>query len=214
MSRPTSPAHREPFIAHAPPPLTQHDKQNRNRHVSISSSIFPGRDGESSSGHNTTTWAAQKQAITQEELHRKRSRAASRAESEGGHIPFTHHIPIVHTPDDAQSVSTGDTHSIGHPSTGSAELNGHTPASREKKSGMAGKSRLSQMFHIKRKKSAENVHPEKHNKLEKSVHLPKDPEREREIVERRRREQERADQDAERRRLEMERREAELAQGK
>lgn len=131
-------------------------------------------------------------------------------------MPYTHHIPAVHISEDghdAHSVTTAETHSAGRPSTGSMEMNGHVSAFREKKEGMAGKSRLSQLFHIKRKKSSEKVGSDSPRKLEKPMHPPKDSEKEREQGEKKARDRERAEQETERKRFELERRDAELAQG-
>ena len=211
-SRPTSPRHQEPFIVRAPPALMQDtDRPRRDRNISAASTV-DGRDRGFSVSSSIappahSTWTSRHGHLRDESSPaRLRARAGSRLEMDGGHVPFTHHVPPMPPMqvDDADdgSVTAGDTSTLG----------GHEPI-RESKNGEhiiekgMPKSRLSQLFHLKKKKSKDSFHSEKqHNKLEK-------PDRWKEEKGKEARDRAKEDKDAERKRLEHERREAELAQG-
>jgi len=105
---------------------------------------------------------------------------------------------------DDGSVTAGDDSTIGgHEGPGGARNGDHAL----EKKGTMPKSRLSQLFHLKKKKSTDSIHAEKqHHKLEK-------PDKWKEGKEKEARDRAREEREAERKRLEHERRENELAQG-
>jgi len=129
---------------------------------------------------------------------------------DGGHVPFTHYVPVVPTVQvddtDDGSITAGDTSTVGGHEGSSTSRAGESSSG--KKGGMP-KSRLSQLFHLKKKKSTDSFHSDK----DKQPHKLEKPDRWKEEKEKEARERAREDKDAERRRLEHERREAELAQG-
>lgn len=226
-SRPTSPQQQpkhEPYIAHAPPALYQDDKDRRDRAASVASTVAPRRERTLSvtssiaPTRERSSWTARQPPMIAGKPA-GRARAGSRAEFDGGHVPFTHHLPTLHIDEDRHSVTTNETMTAGH-DNGSA--NGDHAESRdpngvkEKRNTGMGKSRLSQLFHLKKKKSSDSVVLDKPHRLEKErTLLPVNDDARHKLVKDRptRRESQDTEKDLERRRIEQERRDAELAQG-
>lgn len=228
-SRPASPPQKpkpEPYIVHAPPALLQDDQDRRDRAASVASTIAPRRERNisiSSSiapARERSSWTT-RQPPTIAEKPAGRARAGSRADYDGGHVPFTHHLPTAQIDEDARSVATTET-APGTQENGSANGD-HAPhrestglgVKEKRKEGMP-KSRLSQLFHLKKKKSSDSIPSERSHRLQTPhiTHAAIDEARHKLVKERpARRESEDTDRDIERRRIEKERREAELAQG-
>ena len=229
-SRPTSPglhqnAFQEPFIVHAPPALTQpgDSPPGRLRNISISGHIT---SAPRSPWKSRTRQSPEMGASDEATFGERRRRASSQAKPLPGHVPFTHHVPVVTVDDyeasdhdEPRSANTADT----PPPLSDRTVSDDTPRSvvkteaPSKNGGLAGRGRLSQLFHIKRKKSSESIHPSdmtrKSSVKDHQEDKEKEREKERERERVKEREKERSERDLERRRLEQERRDAELAQG-
>ncbi|GMK55100.1 hypothetical protein CspeluHIS016_0201560 [Cutaneotrichosporon spelunceum] len=77
-----------PYLVTAPPPLTNGDWAGRDRSTSVSSSVGPGNA------------AGTPIRIVPPHYTRRRALSTTTLDSEGGHIPFTHHVPAVLIEDD------------------------------------------------------------------------------------------------------------------
>ncbi|EIW71562.1 hypothetical protein TREMEDRAFT_60485 [Tremella mesenterica DSM 1558] len=181
----------EPYLVSAPPALTEVD-HHRDRTVSMSSTIAP---------YNITPRSGQRSSFDRPSIDRRtrdRRMSSVTGEPPEGHLPFTHHVPVSDVMED-ESVD-------GNESASPDELSSKQVNGSLRRSGSLAtrtvtpdkKSRFSQLFSRKKKKSPERTKPiappvVKHDHHEHKDHAAK--EREEEI-----------------RRLERERREAELAQ--
>jgi hypothetical protein len=215
---PNEPPHIEPFIPRAPPPLLADNRPYpRNRAISAASTI---------ASPTRTTWSPRKREGSQGDslqnevvvMADRRRRASSRGtagDGEGGHIPFTHHVPAVTVEEDRQSEGTDteqgyETLLTARP--GSSQINDpaqdmaapiNTSPNGHAKLGK--RHRLSSLFQIKRKKSSERVvstPTQLHSNSEHKSDHQKNTDKQR------------SDREVEMKRREQERHDAELAQGK
>jgi len=76
------------FMPTAPAPLIKDDSPHRDRTVSISSSIGPTRSRPT----HKSSW--DDEADTARRRREARRRSSTLGDPEGGHVPFTHHVPI------------------------------------------------------------------------------------------------------------------------
>lgn len=181
-TRPGSPAapipRTEPFLVSAPPALTGPD--GRDRAISISSTVAQSpRDGRARTSVDSTG-----------EVSARRRRASShisRAYVEGGHVPFTHHVPVV-TVDEDESVDD-------IPEAPIEERRESVIPSPGK--GVEKRGRISSLFHRKSNKEETPVPSPGHQTREDHV-----------------REKVKQEREVEMRKKELERREAELLQGR
>ncbi|WWC95775.1 hypothetical protein V866_002641 [Kwoniella sp. B9012] len=220
-TRPTSPGadqptHRSPYLVSAPPALTSSDNHGRERTMSVASTIAPP---------TRSTWGSsprQRQSIdshpSPEIQNANRRRASSKggllSDGQGGHVPFTHHLPVPsvdegspeHELDDVSEVLPAITEndSAVLPSMPTIQSDKSSKDGKEKEK--EKKNRLSDIFHIGKKRSADVPPKHDHNLLHKDHRTDKQKEEDK------LRERERYERDVERRRLEQERRDEELAQ--
>ncbi|KAK8849639.1 hypothetical protein IAR55_004974 [Kwoniella newhampshirensis] len=214
-TRPTSPSpeatpHFSPYLVSAPPALTGSEAHGRQRTVSMSSSIGPPMQ---------STWGASPRHrssfdTSSEAYAHGRARAASRVSMSpndfGGHVPFTHHVPIAQV---EEEVSDNATQSLPDeaPSTPASETEPVIAKPAEtlqtKKGVKEKKGRLSQLFHLGKRKGAETVISEPQPKdgyMEHRAETQKSEEYAKAKAQ--------LEREAEMRRLEQERRADELAQ--
>ncbi|OCF73256.1 hypothetical protein I204_06487 [Kwoniella mangroviensis CBS 8886] len=220
-TRPTSPGadqptHRSPYLVSAPPALTSSDNHGRERTMSVASTIAPP---------TRSTWGSsprQRQSIDSHpspEIQTANRRRASLkggllSDGQGGHVPFTHHLPVPsvdegspeHELDDVSEVLPAimENDSAVLPSMPTIQSDKSSKDGKEKEK--EKKNRLSNIFHIGKKKSADVPPKHDHNLLHKDHRTDKQKEEDK------LRERERYERDVERRRLEQERRDEELAQ--
>ncbi|KAE8542434.1 hypothetical protein D1P53_001213 [Cryptococcus gattii VGV] len=169
------PNHVSPYLVSAPPPLTKDSPNSRSygreRAVSTVSSI-----GSVTATPSTTTWSPRFRSTSDavppydgHGLGNPRPRSASRAsmstDMHGGHIPFTHHLPMVPQEADEEEDNNYDEVSS---QTHSGTVEGVQPVreqsllwedskaketKKEKKKGK-GKSALSNLFHFGRQRGS------------------------------------------------------------
>ncbi|WVW86993.1 hypothetical protein I302_109049 [Kwoniella bestiolae CBS 10118] len=218
-TRPTSPGaeqptHRSPYLVSAPPALTSSDNHGRERTMSVASTVAPP---------TRSTWGSsprQRQSIDShpspemQALHRRRasSKAGMMSDGQGGHVPFTHHLPVPSVDEgspeqELDDVSDGlpaitENDSTALPSLAPTVSDKSSKEGKEKEK----KSRLSNIFHIGKKKAPEAPNKHDHHLLHKDHRTDKQKEEDKA------REREKYERDVERRRLEQERRDEELAQ--
>lgn len=203
-----TPPRPEPYIAYAPPALTT-DARTRNRAISVDSSVAatPGR------GDRQRSWDTEPKQGDSD----RRRRASSRVimGEDGGHIPFTHHVhapPVIE--DDSDNQMTETPASIPEPE----DLHTFPINSVSGKEGLGTRSRLSQLFHLKKKNSHETLlrpfsttHHIHHSPTQH--YIPRSEENRSADPHHAQKAHEKNVRDSEMRRKELERREAELAQG-
>jgi hypothetical protein len=156
------------------------------------------------------------EVVAMAERRRRASSRVTMGDAEGGHIPFTHHVPVgmVQEPDEEGTDPESDPEVITSGTVTTAPANGINTASSErndsakKAESVDKRNRLSQLFHIKRKKSSEGIvpvpqtqQPRHHLKLDHKSDAQKLAEKQK------------AEREQEMKRKEHERYEAELAQG-
>ncbi|WWD20266.1 hypothetical protein CI109_104742 [Kwoniella shandongensis] len=216
-TRPTTPSpdatpHISPYLVSAPPALTG-EPHGRERTASIASSIGPPM---------RTTWGSSPRHRASfdspgESFAQGRARAASRASMSpddiGGHIPFTHHIPIAQV--DEERETDEESHSVevqdDVPTAMPSETEPATAKPIGSKTARTGskekKGRLSQLFHLGKRKGSDIIVPELQPR-----DRPKEQRLEKHRSEEHAKEKAKLDKEAEMRRLEQERRADELAQ--
>jgi len=197
--------HAEPFLVSAPTALTNGDA--RNRMISGSSTVTPGQH---------SNWEASRKrdsvdsSMFEGTSHERRRRVSSRVvapQVEGGHVPFTHHIPVF-SADETEGTDDGDTPVVSNGVPPAIEISGLQRALSKLSPMPAGekKGRFNQLFHLKRKKSGELAAPptwKRDSLSEPSRFQDRGEPRAKETLER----------ESRMRQKEQERREAELAQG-
>lgn len=164
-SRPPAPQHRELYTVTAPPALIRdEDGHLRDRTLSVSSSIAPSPRRASQKARQASLDEDEQET---EPARRRREAARRRSstvvEPEGGHIPFTHHLPTrlneVHEGSSGEDASAHTTFDDDRP-TSSALLEAPSTslgtASPGKTSDKKRKGRLSGLFR-RSKKSFENL---------------------------------------------------------
>ncbi|WVQ95991.1 hypothetical protein IAU59_003091 [Kwoniella sp. CBS 9459] len=204
-----SPKHTSPYLVSAPPALTKSEGHGRERTMSVASSVAPPIHSTwNSSPRLRTSSDAQPPP---EGFGNARRRASSKAgmvqDGQGGHVPFTHHVPMVavedQDTDDASATPTENLPAISEDAPAPAR----TPVDgiKAKKSEKEKRGRLSGLFHLGKRKSIEAGVPE-------ALTTHKDHKTDAQKAEEKARDRERYEKDLERRRLEQERRDEELAQ--
>ncbi|ORY34806.1 hypothetical protein BCR39DRAFT_556311 [Naematelia encephala] len=149
---PAPPQHAEPFIVSAPPPLTG-ESHIRERTDSVASTI----------AH--VNWdSSPKRASWDSDMNDKQVAKPRRSDSiaapEAGHIPFTHHVPVVEVESESDQEEP-------EPLPSAPVSNGMSKSASTGKLKEGNRSRLSQLFHLKRKPSpdllprtnTQHVHP-------------------------------------------------------
>ncbi|WVF68452.1 hypothetical protein IAT40_003218 [Kwoniella sp. CBS 6097] len=203
------PKHTSPYLVSAPPALTKSEGHGRERTMSVASSVAPPVHSSWNSSPRLRT-SSDAQPPT-ESFGNARRRASSKAgltaDGQGGHIPFTHHVPTVAVDDqDTDGAIAPPTESLpaikeDTPSPARTSIEGLKPKNKEKEK----RGRLSGLFHLGKRKSidagmSEVLTPQKDHKTDAQK------------AEEKARDKERYEKDVERRRLEQERRDEELAQ--
>ncbi|WWC73765.1 uncharacterized protein I206_107737 [Kwoniella pini CBS 10737] len=225
FSPPTTPraengsTHKSPYLVSAPPALIQSEEgHGRERTTSIASSVAPPMHSTWGSSPRHRQSFDSHPSPDMQALSRRRasSKAGLLADGQsGGHIPFTHHLPVPQvdegSPDDELDDISENLPAITEQESGSIPMG---RPSQPDKSGKEGKekekkSRLSNIFHIgsgKKKTTETPTIKHEHHLLHKDhkTDLQKEQEKARE--------REKYEKDVERRRLEQERRDEELAQ--
>jgi hypothetical protein len=155
---------RELYVPTAPPALIRDDENHhRDRTISVSSSIAPG-----SRPSKKSSW--DEDAETARRRREARRRSSTMGEGEGGHVPFTHHIPArVNEAIESSGDDSGDndnetrTFDDDRPSsavTGAGDTTHLLPPGEITKTDKKKrKGRLSQLFG-RRKKSSESMSTE------------------------------------------------------
>jgi hypothetical protein len=90
------------YMPTAPAPLIQDDSPHRDRTVSISSTIGPAR----SRPNHKSSWEDEAEIARRRREARRRS--STLGDGEGGHVPFTHHVPIRVNEAEESSDDSGD----------------------------------------------------------------------------------------------------------
>lgn len=91
----SEPRHRELFTVTAPPALLRDEQGHaRDRTTSVSSSIAPPSPSRRPDSQRQSRWEDEDQDTEPARRRREaRRRSSTLLEPEGGHVPFTHHIP-------------------------------------------------------------------------------------------------------------------------
>lgn len=160
---PVNAMRRELYVPTAPPALIRDEEgHHRDRTVSVSSSIAPGSRPSKKSSWDEDSEIARRQ-------REARRRSSTMGEGEGGHVPFTHHIPArVNEAVESSGDDSGDnetrTFDDDRPSTSMTGGDtthllppGEITKADERKKKRKG--RFSQLFHL-RKKSSESISKE------------------------------------------------------
>lgn len=154
---------RELYVPTAPPALIRDEEgHHRDRTVSVSSSIAPGsRPGKKSSWDEDSEMARRRREA--------RRRSSTMGEGEGGHVPFTHHIPArvneaVESSEDDSGDNETRTFDDDRPSTSmtggdTTHLLPPGEITKTDEGKKKRKGRFSQLFHL-RKKSSESISKE------------------------------------------------------
>jgi hypothetical protein len=146
------------YMPTAPAPLIQDDNPHRDRTVSISSTIGPSRSRPT----HKSSWDDDAEIARRRRAARRRS--STLGDGEGGHVPFTHHVPIrVNEAEESSGDESAD-HDNGTiedrpPSSMLVADNTHIkpPSETSKEDGKKRKKgRFSGLFH-RRKKSTESL---------------------------------------------------------
>ncbi|WRT69632.1 uncharacterized protein IL334_006621 [Kwoniella shivajii] len=213
----TIPKHTSPYLVSAPPALTSSENHARERTMSVASSIHPPVH---------STWGSTPRHRQSLESHGspdlealRRRRASSKGgltpDGQGGHVPFTHHLPVPHVEEGAPEEEEDlEAASDGLPAITENDLEPtrvptqSSKSSKEVKENKDKKNRLSSLFSMKKKKSIDQVSQQHHE----HHLLHRDHKSDRQKEEEKAREKEKYEKDVERRRLEQERRDEELAQ--
>ena len=146
------------FMPTAPAPLIRDDDgHHRDRTVSISSSIVPSRSRPT----HKSSW--DDEADISRRRREARRRSSTMGEGEGGHVPFTHHIPIrVNEAEESSGDESGENENRTIEDRPSSSMlvgdNSHIqPGETSKEDGKKRKKgRFSQLFH-RRKKSSDSI---------------------------------------------------------
>ncbi|OCF43808.1 hypothetical protein I317_02250 [Kwoniella heveanensis CBS 569] len=200
------PKQTSPYLVSAPPALTKTEGHGRERTMSVASSVAPPVH---STWHSSPRLRTSSDAQSPPETfgtarRRASSKAGLMADGQGGHIPFTHHVPMVAVEDhdtDADSVPAAESLPAiveDTPSPARTPVGG-IKGEKEKRG------RLSGLFHLGKRKSIDAGLPE-------VLTSHKDHKTDAQKAEEKARDRERYEKDLERRRLEQERRDEELAQ--
>lgn len=232
------PNHVSPYLVSAPPPLTKDSPNSRSygreRAVSAVSSI-----GSVTATPTSTTWSPRFRSTSDvpaydgHGLGNPRPRSASRAsmstDMHGGHIPFTHHLPMVPQEADEEEDNYDEVSSQTH----SATVDGVQPVreqsllwedskaketTKKEKKKKKGKSALSNLFHFGRQRGSNGNGNGNGNGTE-GEHTPKVKEKEHHWrapdwhSEEHARDREAREREEEMRRIEWEKRQEEIMQG-
>lgn len=224
------PNHVSPYLVSAPLPLTKDSPSSRShgreRAVSAVSSI--GSVTATPTRTTTTAWSPRFRSTSTSDVppHDGRPRSASRAsmstDMHGGHIPFTHHLPMVPQEADEEEDNydevSSQTHSgmmdVAQPVREQSLLWEDGKKEKTKKEKKKGKSALSNLFHFGRQRGksgngngngngTEGVVKEKEHHWRAAEWHSEEHAREREAHER----------EEEMRRIEWEKRQEEIMQG-
>lgn len=176
-----------PFLVSAPPPLTTGDWVGRDRGISVSSSVATPLRNVTPAGP----------------IRRPRTMSMATSDSDGGHVPFTHHVAPNPPPQAESDIEEADETMLAPPvdldappvSPQPVPIDNTAPASPKR-----DKKRISGLFNLRKKPRQSSPPPTPRQRVPSPHH-----EGAAVVVQR--------DREAEQRRAEAERREEELAQG-
>lgn len=207
------PSHVSPYLVSAPPPLTNDspNSHGRERSVSAVSSISPATPTTWSPHFRSTFEVPDGHGLgVQRQRQRSVSRASMSAELPGGHVPFTHHLPVVpqadeEDSDDRSTQAASGTLETAQPVQQQSFLHENNN-NKKKKGGNNRKGALSSLFHFGRRGS--NDSNDRSPRLKEKEHLWRTDRYSEEHA----KDREAREREEEMRRIEWERRQEEIMQ--